>query len=98
MFNQITPSVRFLLVSKLVMWHVFIGLWWTKEEGISGKLRDCHVSHPKAPVSWCALTKNLGRSVIGKSSVHSELLVPLRQVAILETNKLKVTYVFLYEK
>ena len=30
------------------------------------------------------------QSVIGKSSVHSELLVPLRLVAILEANKLKV--------
>ena len=27
--------------------------------------------------------------VIGKTSVHSKLLVPLRRVAILETNKLK---------
>ena len=30
--------------------------------------------------------------VIGKSSVYAELLVPLRQVAILETNKLKLLF------
>jgi len=33
---------------------------------------------------------NLGISVIMKSSVYAELLVPLRLVAILEANKLKL--------
>ena len=40
----------------------------------------------------CEIIKvNLGRliTVIGKTSVYSELLVPLRRVVILETKKLK---------
>ena len=39
-----------------------------------------------------------GGVVIGKTSVYTELLVSLRLVATLETNTLKTTFVFLYEK
>jgi len=36
------------------------------------------------------LLQHSWQSVIGKSSVYAELLVPFRQVAILETNRLKL--------
>jgi len=42
---------------------------------------------PTSPVMF--VTANGTTDVIEKSSVYSKLLVPLRQVAILETNKLK---------
>lgn len=40
--------------------------------------------------SWSLMSKIDANSVFEKSSVHSELLVPLRLVAILEENKLKL--------
>ena len=59
-------------------------------------IRCWHCAHFSAASSGCRPYPR--SSVIGKTSVYAKLLVPQRVIATLETNTLKTTVVFLYEK
>jgi len=62
-----------------------------EEETLSDSSRERNVQ-PRRPYKGGKIIREEPSimTVIGKSSAHVELLVPLRLVAILETNKLKL--------
>jgi len=57
--SNVSPSVIFWLVNRLMIWLVHIGWRWTNEEGTCGKLEDCHVSLPKGRIYQCTKARDL---------------------------------------